>query len=418
MNNEFYFEDESNNENSKNENIPPEILQNSVKGQDVDIDFSEISEEKINTEKKSVDNDVNISTSENPLSNAENQQNPQPFQPNYYGYQHSYQPFYGNFYQNSEALQLYNEKKLVKSTANHIGVGLILFYAFQIVFSFGLTLFMFDQKAVDFISNSAINLELNIILSFLGFGLSALFILKTENAKAYQLVSYGPPKKSSLIAAIMVGVGFCYAANIVVSMLQTRFQNVFPFVQPEIELPNGYLGFLISVLSVAVAPALIEEFLFRGVIMGSLLKFGKPLAIFTSAFLFGLVHGNLIQIPFAFMVGLVLGAMVVETDSIWTGIIIHFLNNFISVCMDYLGRVANENILNVAYLFLLASLILVGFFGFYILSIKNKYLFAFKKTEHLSSTLTRFGWFSSSAAIIIYFVIIFFEILLVQVSGV
>ena len=127
----------------------------------------------------------------------------------------------------------------------------------------------------------------------------------------------------------------------------------------------------------AVAPALIEEFLFRGVIMGSLLRFGKPFAIFTSALVFGLVHGNLVQIPFAFMVGLVIGAMVVETNSIWTGVIIHFINNFISLCLDYLSRVIDENILNVFYTFLLASIIIMGFFGFYILSVKKKNLFSF-----------------------------------------
>lgn len=417
MNNDFSFDNANNNENSENKNTPPEFFQNAVEGQDVDIDLSEDFDEKINTEEKGVNNQAELSTSENLQYSDENPQNSTSFQPNYYGYQHSYQHFSVHQNQNPEVLQLFYEKKAVKRTANHIGVGLILFYAFQIVFSFVLTFFMVSQKAVDFINNPAINLELNIILSVLGFGLSAIFILKTENAKASQLLSYGLPKKGSLLAATMVGVGFCYAANIVVSMLQSVFQDVLPFVQPEIEFPNGILGFTLSALSVAVAPALIEEFLFRGVIMGSLLRFGKPLAIFTSALIFGLVHGNLIQIPFAFMVGLVIGAMVVETNSIWTGVIIHFVNNFISVCMDYLGRVADENILNVAYLFLLASLILVGFFGFYILSIKNKDLFVFKKTEHKSSTLKRFGWFSSSAAIIIYCVIIFLEIVLVQASG-
>ena len=78
------------------------------------------------------------------------------------------------------------------------------------------------------------------------------------------------------------------------------------------------------------------------------------------------------------------------------------------------GIISDENMLNVAYLFLLASLIIVGFFGFYILSIKNKDLFVFKKTAHISTSVSRFKWFSSTASIIIYFVIIFFEIMLVQ----
>lgn len=412
MKNDFYFE----NENA--ENTPPDLFENETENKDVEINFSEENNEVVENQTDQVNNFNNVINSRKTTYIAENRQNPPSFQPNYYGYQHSYQQYYGNINQNSEALQLYYEKMAVKRTANHIGVGLILFYLFQIVFYYFLSFFMTSQKSIDFINNPAINLELNIFYSFLGFGLTALFIIKTEGRKASQLISYGLPKKGSLLPAIMVGLGFCYAANVVVTMLQTKLQSILPFAQPEIELPDGILGFILSVLSIAVAPALIEEFLFRGVIMGSLLKFGKAFAIFTSAFLFGLVHGNLVQIPFAFMVGLVIGAMVVETNSFWTGVIIHFLNNFISVCMDYLLRVSDENILNVAYLFLLASLIIIGFFGFYILSNKNKDLFAFKKTAHISSTLRRFGWFSAVISIIIYFVIIFIEIFLMQISGV
>ena len=127
-----------------------------------------------------VDNQNNFSTSENPPYTAENRQNPPPFQPNYYGYQQSYQPFYGNQYENTEALQLFYEKKAVKCTANHIGIGLMLFYAFQFVISYILAIFMLNKNATEFISNPAINLEINILLSLLGFGLSALFILKIE----------------------------------------------------------------------------------------------------------------------------------------------------------------------------------------------------------------------------------------------
>jgi len=412
LNSEFNFENENINENL--ENTPPDSFENVTTGQDVDIDLSENSEEINFSQETIVDKQENFSTPQNSPNNTENGQNPPSFQTNYYGYQHSYQPFYQPQYQNPEALKLFFEKKAVKKTAMHIGIGFIFFYAFQFAVSFILAFFMRNKNVSEFFNNSAVNLELNIILSVLGMGLSGLFILKTEGAKASRLVSYGKPKSGSLISAVMVGVGFCYTANIVVSMLQSRLQNILPFSQPEIELPNGALGFLISVLSVAVAPALIEEFLFRSVIMGSLLKYGKSFAIFTSALLFGLVHGNLVQIPFAFMVGLILGAMVVETNSIWTGIIIHFANNFISVCMDYLGRFLDENILNVCYLFLLSSLILIGFFGFYILSVKNQELFSFKKTEHISSSLKRFGWFFSSAPIIIYCVIVFLEILMVQ----
>jgi membrane protease YdiL (CAAX protease family) len=398
---DFYFE----NENA--ENIPPISFE---KGNDVEIDFSEISQ-------NNVENSNNVINNQNSFNNAEKTQSYNNFQPNYYGYQQSYQPIYGAQFLNNENIKRYYEKKAVNKTANSIGLGLVIFFAFSLIFSFALTPFLMNKEIADFISNPAITLELNIILSVLGFGLAGFIILKSQKLRASEIISYSPPKKDGFWESILVAVGFCYTANIVVSMLQARFESILPFNQPELELPTGGLGFLISVIAVAIAPAMIEEFLFRAVIMGSLLKFGKGFAIFTSAFLFGLVHGNLIQIPFAFLVGLVIGAVVVETNSIWTGVIVHFINNFLSVCMDYLGDVVDKDILNVSYLFLIAFLIIIGFFAFYLLNIKNKNLFNFEKSKDISTSMQKFGWFSSSVLVIVYFVVVFLEILSVQITA-
>jgi hypothetical protein len=67
-------------------------------------------------------------------------------------------------------------------------------------------------------------------------------------------------------------------------------------------------------------------------------------------------------------------------------------------------------------MFLVAVFIVMGFFGYYILSIRNKSLFSFEKSMHVSTSLKKFGWFSSTATIIIYYVIIFFEIFLTKTS--
>lgn len=71
-----------------------------------------------------------------------------------------------------------------------------------------------------------------------------------------------------------------------------------------------------------------EELFFRGAILRSFQPFGKRFAIFFSALLFGIYHCNLIQIPFAFAVGLVLGYVAVEY-SLWWSVLLHLLNNFV-----------------------------------------------------------------------------------------
>lgn len=79
-----------------------------------------------------------------------------------------------------------------------------------------------------------------------------------------------------------------------------------------------------------------EELLFRGLILRLTRSWGKQTAILVSALAFGLFHGNIIQIPFAFSVGLVLGFVTVEYSIVWA-IVLHVINNLILA--DLLGRV-------------------------------------------------------------------------------
>ncbi len=76
-----------------------------------------------------------------------------------------------------------------------------------------------------------------------------------------------------------------------------------------------------------VAPVF-EEILFRGLILRSFTAYGKKFAIFASAFLFGMFHGNLVQTPYAFVVGLVLGYVAVEYSIGWA-MVLHMINNLV-----------------------------------------------------------------------------------------
>ena len=78
-----------------------------------------------------------------------------------------------------------------------------------------------------------------------------------------------------------------------------------------------------------------EELLFRGIVLRTLQPWGKQTAIILSALVFGLFHGNVVQIPFAFAVGVVLGYVAMEHSIIWA-IVLHIINNF--VIADLLTR--------------------------------------------------------------------------------
>lgn len=106
-----------------------------------------------------------------------------------------------------------------------------------------------------------------------------------------------------------------------------------------IALPNwmedefvGMSRNVLGAISIAIMAPLVEELLFRGAIEGHLLKQGKSpvAAILISSLIFGIVHINPAQMPFAFAIGAVFGWLYYRTGSVVPGIIGHFINNSIA----------------------------------------------------------------------------------------
>ena len=94
--------------------------------------------------------------------------------------------------------------------------------------------------------------------------------------------------------------------------------------------------------------------------MKSLCRYGKTFAIFVSAAVFGLMHGNLPQSIFAFMVGVVFGYAAMEY-SIYSSILLHVLNNLLfgNVLIRLVGGlpVAGQNLL---YIVVVGGLAVAG----------------------------------------------------------
>lgn len=110
---------------------------------------------------------------------------------------------------------------------------------------------------------------------------------------------------------------------------------------PDPALPvNAVLG----LLCVCVAPALGEELMFRGVILGSYRDRGGVKAVLLSAIIFALGHFNLAQFVHQFILGAILAYIVLSTDNLWYAAAVHFLNNVLAL---FLGLVPGYNSLAV-----------------------------------------------------------------------
>ncbi len=92
------------------------------------------------------------------------------------------------------------------------------------------------------------------------------------------------------------------------------------------QLAGADSGSLSMFLYIGVLAPITEELLFRGVLLRAFAPYGKKLAIFITGLLFGLFHGNLIQTPYALLVGFVFAYVALEYHIVWA-IALHMFNN-------------------------------------------------------------------------------------------
>lgn len=89
----------------------------------------------------------------------------------------------------------------------------------------------------------------------------------------------------------------------------------------------------LALLSTALLPAFFEEWACRGVYLTESRSLGMWPAVCLSALVFGILHMNLQQLPYAFCFGLAAAILTWCSGSIWPGILMHFLVNASQVLM-------------------------------------------------------------------------------------
>lgn len=119
---------------------------------------------------------------------------------------------------------------------------------------------------------------------------------------------------------------------------------------------SSVLTNVLFIIAIAVTPAIFEELLFRKAIMNYSQKIGSGFAIIISAIVFGLIHMNVGQAIFAFLLGIVFGIIYNKTKNIMYTIILHFLNNGYAVLLQIFMN--NESVTSIINVFVIASMVL------------------------------------------------------------
>ena len=173
------------------------------------------------------------------------------------------------------------------------------------------------------------------ILAILPFVLYIL-MLKVKPREVFQHCNFFHINIHVVLISIGLGI-ICFAINVAVS---TLFNGILVFTGYEFKTGGGVTdystgNFFLQLLLVAVLPALCEEFLHRGILLQGIKHIGFKKAILISSLLFALIHFNVQQVFYAFVIGLVLGFVAVVSKNIYPAIIIHFMNNGIATYLEF-----------------------------------------------------------------------------------
>lgn len=210
--------------------------------------------------------------------------------------------------------------------------SMILFTVVRIISSAGL----FNNLHSDIKSIIFTLIIQGLIMALIPILLHALLNKKEGGIKyTFSSINLKPIKFNAVLISIALGV-LAFFINIIISSVFNGFLNFFGYKFPTSSgggesLFNPFVSFILDVLLVAVIPGICEEILHRGLLLNEIGKIGYKKAIIISSLLFGLIHFNITQFFYAFVIGLLLGLVTVATKTIVPAIIIHFTNNFLSV---------------------------------------------------------------------------------------
>ncbi len=265
--------------------------------------------------------------------------------------QYYYNPFGGNSDIEEEqkaaflkAQRVKQEKHEIRIISLSMGCAIVAYVVIQNIVS--ALLLAFDLYDL-YLNNAVFQYAFNVVgISFAAvavpFGIMALINKKNYR---YPVIPNKKIKSARAFAWVCFGMGCCIIANISVSYIVMFIEGIFDveLTQGELLEPDSVFACVMNLIGLSIIPAVCEELAMRCCSLQLLRKYGKGFGVFAVSIVFGLLHGNVVQFIFAFVVGLILGFATVQTDSIVPAIFIHALNNGMSVVHSTVMYASNED---------------------------------------------------------------------------
>lgn len=244
------------------------------------------------------------------------------------------------------------EKKVFNKLGFSLFVMVIAVNLVQVLMIFGASLIN-----PELVSKAAFNYAaLGVSFYVVGF---VLYFLMTKNIPDS---SKGERRQLSIKQVLMfylICMGTTYifnylsvALNLLIGLIKGS-----PVINPLAEMLD-FKSILLTVLFVGILSPIIEEIVFRGIMLSKVRKFGDKTAIVFTAVAFGLFHGNFSQFFYAVALGMIFAYITVRTNTIKYSIILHILINLTgSVILPQLALSGNLALTGAAGILILVFIV-------------------------------------------------------------
>ncbi len=195
-------------------------------------------------------------------------------------------------------------------------------------------------------TNGRLMMTANTIGQFVGFGLFAYMVSRLHTPDVWSFLRVRTPDAKGLGLAAL-GWAVLYPAVVWTGQVNEMLplpEFLQQLEQTQVDMMERLLlgnelstGFLF--LAFAITPALCEELLFRGYLQRQVERgWGTATSIVLVGVLFGLYHLRLSQAVPLSLLGVYLGFVVWATGSLWSGVLVHLLNNGLAVMATAYAR--------------------------------------------------------------------------------
>ncbi len=271
-----------------------------------------------------------------------------------------------NFYKLAEKEY---QKQQLRRIGSRCGLAVILYVAISYGLSFLIVFTSWVFPSINRVYDDVTaSLAFDIILTVLSIGIPFLVVHRSlKKEKLIKELPFGTTYNGEAAKyLVMTFLPIMVFSAVGINYLSAFFQGLvgieFESTVSDMKM-SGVGGTLLGTLAIAVVPAIIEETAIRGIVMQSLRKYGDIFAIIASSLLFACMHGNMVQIPYTIIGGILLGYLTIATGSLWPSIVLHFINNFYSVIIMSVNDNFSENASVVVTLIMFIAFIVSGIIG-------------------------------------------------------